>query len=419
MELKFRDLHTNIKIRILTEFFRRVLNDMVTPFMAVYLTVHFGPEVAGIMMISIVVFGILASFYGGYYADVKGRRKVVVVSEILNFLCLFGMAFCNSPWATLPLLTFLFYFLKNIVVTLSTPAGDAMMIDVSTPESRKFVYTISYWVNNMSFATGSILGAFLYQNHFFEILLASAVSSVGIFAVYALFVEETMPKSERPEVEKVQVMKIISSYGLVFRDSIFLRFLLCSVLVMGIEYQLGNYITVRLSNEFGIQRLFDWLPFTVTGINMFGILRAENTILVVALTFVLNRAFQRMSDRGRLYFGTLLFASGFMVVGMSNVGWVLILSTVIFTIGEILYIPIKQTLLADLVRDDARTQYLAVYNLHYKGAQILASMCITLGAVVPSYGMSMLFGVFGVGSLILYSGLLRVRGRRKEESLVM
>jgi MFS family permease len=48
---------------------------MIIPFMSIYLTLHFGAGKSGLMMIVAILSGVVASFYGGYYADIKGRKK--------------------------------------------------------------------------------------------------------------------------------------------------------------------------------------------------------------------------------------------------------------------------------------------------------------------------------------------------------
>ena len=40
------------------------------------------------------------------------------------------------------------------------PATEAMLIDVSTPENRKVMYSINYWAINLSIAIGAIFGGY-------------------------------------------------------------------------------------------------------------------------------------------------------------------------------------------------------------------------------------------------------------------
>lgn len=408
--MRFRDLHRNVRIRLQIDFMQRIFNNMITSFMAIYLSDHFGVKVTGILIAIALTGGIIGSFYGGYYSDVKGRKKVLVMAEFLNFLIFAGMAVFNSPLLLSPLITYILYLFHIIIIYTATPAADAMIIDVSTPETRKYIYGLSYWVINLAFAVGALIGAFFYRDYFFYLLVAASLSAFVIFLMYLLYVEETKPMSVGENApQKVQFSKIFSSYKQVFRDQLFLKFVIASLFLMVIEFQLGNYISVRLANEFGEQNLInlEGNAVSLTGVNMYGILRAENTILVIVLAMLIRKLTSKMSDRKQLLTGTVIFSAGYMVVGSSNHVWILLLAAFAFTIGEMMYVPVKQTLLSLLVKEDARTQYMAVYGLHFRTAMLIASSFISLGAFIPSIGMSALYGLLGLGTLFIFSQILQ------------
>ncbi|WP_366290104.1 hypothetical protein [Paenibacillus sp. AN1007] len=46
--MKFTDLHPNIKIRIVTDFFTDLTQKTILPFMAIYLSLQIGAEWAGL-----------------------------------------------------------------------------------------------------------------------------------------------------------------------------------------------------------------------------------------------------------------------------------------------------------------------------------------------------------------------------------
>ncbi|MEM5627509.1 MFS transporter [Bacillus wiedmannii] len=158
--MKFTELHPNIRIRICIDFVQRIFNNMIIPFMAIYLTTHFGLKIAGILMMLAILTGILTSFYGSYYSDIKGRKRVLLIAEAINSIIFISMAIFNSDWILSPMITYILYIIHNVVAYSATPAAEAMLIDVSTPEVRKYVYSISYWVVNLAFGIGSIMGAF-------------------------------------------------------------------------------------------------------------------------------------------------------------------------------------------------------------------------------------------------------------------
>ncbi|MEA3318434.1 MAG: MFS transporter [Bacillota bacterium] len=411
--MKFNELHLNIRIRICVDFVQRVFNNMIIPFMAIYLTTHFGLKIAGILMVLAIAVGVLSSFYGGYYSDVKGRKRVLLIAEAINSSIFISMAIFNSDWIISPIITYFLYIIHNGVVYSATPAAEAMLIDVSTPEVRKFVYSISYWVINLSFGIGSIMGAFFYNNYFFEVLIASGIATLVVFFVYLFFIEETLPKNTKTDVQEVDFKKIFTSYKKVIYDKIFLLFVIASLLLMSIELQLANYISVRLSKELNAQTLFNSID--ITGVEMYGILRTENTLLVVVFAFLVERITRNIEDSKRLSSGAIIFTLGYMVVAISNNVWLLLIATFIFTIGEMMYVPIKQTLLSVLIDENSRTQYMAVYSLHFRFALMIATFSITLGGFISSLGMAFFYGLLGIIATLIFIKIINIVDQRKNQ----
>ncbi|WP_018132432.1 MFS transporter [Effusibacillus pohliae] len=404
--MRFRDLHINIKTRLIVSFFQRASQSMVFPFMSIYFADHFGPTIAGLLMLATVIAGLLSSFFGGYYADVKGRKKVLVVSELIRFVSLLFLAVVNSDWIHIPIITFFLFLINIILISISTPANEALIIDVSTTETRKYVYSISYWVTNFSLAIGAMFGSFFYKSNFFQLVIIMALSSLLSCIIIHKFVTDTF-RLKGP-VEKVSIVNIFRSYKTVFRNRLFMKYFLIGVLMLGVEMQLGNYISVRLAKEFGTQSIPEVSVFigNIDGIKMFGIIRTVNTVLVVLLASVVARISHYISDRISFYLGVLLFVSGYAVLAISNDVWILLLAALVFTLGELIYVPVFQAMFAEIIPVDARSKYSAVNKLNVRGGMILGSLGITVGVLFPSWFMALLYMVIGFVSIYVYRNLL-------------
>lgn len=87
------------------------------------------------------------------------------------------------------------------------------------------------------------------------------------------------------------------------------------------EEQLTNYIGVRLANTID-EPVPLGFSFEVDGVNLLGILKAENTILVVCFTMIITKAFQKLYERNVLLIGLLLFVGGYTVISISTMGLV-------------------------------------------------------------------------------------------------
>jgi DHA1 family multidrug resistance protein B-like MFS transporter len=102
-----------------------------------------------------------------------------------------------------------------------------------------------------------------------------------------------------------------------------------------------------------------------------------------------------------LYTGVLLYTVGYAITGYSNSIWILIISILGATIGELIFTPVRQAFLAEIVDDGARSSYLAVYGLLSQFAGAFGAIAVSLGAVLQSGYMALLFFLMGMTGLLL------------------
>ncbi|GGO28145.1 MFS transporter [Microbispora bryophytorum] len=418
-------LHPNLRVRIAVGFLQRLLDSMVMSFMAIYLAFEYGVAVAGVLVVTVMVLGVVGTLAGGHMSDARGRRRTLLLGETGVCLTFALMAVADSPAWHSPAIVYCGYLVNKFAASFAMPANDAMILDVTTPESRKLVYTINYWSINLALAFGALLGGFLYNGHFTLLLTLAAGGTVVIAAATYFLIAETKPEETKrgqgetggaAEPRGSILRDFANGYRLVLQDRAFGRLLVAATLFMSIELQLINYIGVRLARDLPAQNLLSigsW-SVRVDGVEMLGILRAENTVLVVALALVAHLVLRRVPDRVRMYAGAGLFTAGYMVLAVSDTGWVLLVAALVLTVGELMDVPVRQALLADMVPAASRTRYMAVYNLNIRVALVVASLCITIGSVLPPWGMAALYGVFGLVIIWQYHAILTPSAARAE-----
>ncbi|MBI1757921.1 MAG: MFS transporter [Actinobacteria bacterium] len=414
--MNLAQLHPNLRLRIGVGFVQRLVDSMVTSFMAIYLAGRFGVAAAGGLVVAAMSIAVVGTLLGGHVADVWGRRPTLLLGEAVAAVsfAVMGLAQSSGPGGA-ALVVFLAFAVNKFAAGFAVPANDAMIIDVSTPESRKLVYTINYWAVNLALAIGALLGGFLYGTHLAGLLFGAAASMALALATTVFALTETKPDGPTLPAETDHGQRPASAskrprqgYRDVLTDRLFARFVLAVTLAMTIEFQLVNWIGVRLSFDFPTQRLVsvDGWTLRVDGVRMLGLLRAENTILVVLLAFVLHRAFRGVPDRVRMQLGIVLFVAGYMVYAVSDSGWVLLAAGLVLTVGELMDSPVRQAMLAGLIPTHARPRYMAVYALNIRVALVAAALCISLGSVLPAWGMSVLYCLLGVAIVSQYRVLL-------------
>lgn len=144
---EFFALPKQIQMREWMSFVARILESAITPFMAMYYVQYFGAFWAGLLMITTKLIGFLAGLYGGHLADLWGRKKVIDWGNFGLASGYFLVLLANMPNHIFPFLTFVGMLLAEAAGTFSWPAIDAMIIDLTDEQNRRFVYTIGIHIS--------------------------------------------------------------------------------------------------------------------------------------------------------------------------------------------------------------------------------------------------------------------------------
>jgi DHA1 family multidrug resistance protein B-like MFS transporter len=188
-------LGLDIRLRIAVGFVQRLLSVLLMPLLVVHLATLYGPAVACAMTVCTAAAGIAANFVGGHLADVHGRRSVIVAGELGTTFTSGLLALANSPWWSSGAATFALFLLNTCFAQLAAPAADAMMADASTPENRPFVYTVNCWAINLIFAAGALVGGYLYDGRFLQLLTGTATLCLLTTAVMRRWVGGSAPQT--------------------------------------------------------------------------------------------------------------------------------------------------------------------------------------------------------------------------------
>ncbi|NHM32878.1 MDR family MFS transporter [Neobacillus terrae] len=404
--------HKTIKLRLAESFISSTVSGMVFPFMAIYLSHYFGTKTAGLLLLVNVFVGIGMSFLGGYFSDQFGRKKTIALAETLRFLAFFIMMLSNSPLFTSPLITFFMTIINSVCWGLAGPANQAMLIDVSKPEERKLMYTIMYWTNNLSIATGGIAGGFLFKHYLFELLLALSVAALIAWVLIVFFIDESLaPKLQMAKSAAAHTKTMLKSYREVFKDRTFILFVLAGLLVLSMEFQLTSYISIRLADEMPLQQIMNW---TFGGIEMLGFLRTENTILVVVMALIATRIVEKFKDSSTLIFSSIVFVAGYAIISYSNNIWLLFFAMLAATVAEVLRVPVQQNYLANMPPAEARSSYMAVQGLTYNMSSLICSITVTISAFMSSFATTIFITSFGIIGVLLYYRIMPELDARKQ-----
>ncbi|RWQ71099.1 MFS transporter [Bacillus cereus] len=417
--MSFNDIHPNFKFRISIQFITTIATNAVIPFLAIFFSEKVNPIFAGILVSVMVVASLIGGLIGGVLADEIGRKKLMIAAEILvaiTYLIVFMTIQFELMWVTFVLLVLNSFFSGSFL-----PAAQSMTIDIMTNENKKTIFTISYWVSNLGFAIGTTIGILFFRKYV-DILFISLfiVSVLSIFATIFLITDTYTPPS-RTESQKQSSSAILKSflskYSSIVKDQMFRLYFLSIVFLVSLENQLANYIGVRLETE-GEKHIDIFnQTFSFSGLELIGVLRTENTLIVVFLGAIIAIIIKNMKDKSQLIVGTTLYTVGYTILGFSSIPLLLMLAMMIATLGEILFVPIRQSILADIIPEKARGSYIASNQLAFKIAQMSGGLFLTIGMYTNKFIISGLYAVLGLIAILLILTVINKKNSFQEKKV--
>lgn len=390
----FMELDANLKLRAFTVFLTVLLSSSIGPNMTFYYLKYFGSLWTGILLVIVSVAGFLGSLYGGHLADAWGRRPTMLVGAGLMITGYILATLANSPWLFQPGLTFLGFLIAMAGGSLADPADQAMMIDVSTPANRQFVFALIYWIVNIGVMFGAAIGGWFFRDYLFYLLLGMTFGAVINFLVIFLGMRETFTGQAKEQAKTVK--QALRSYLTVLQDRRYTIFALGAVLSIVVYSQIDYYLPAHLAADFHTYWL--WAQ-EIYGQRMLSLMMITNTALIIVFMGLINH----YSTRWPLIFGFSVGQGlqGFGIALSFILGdfWPLILATLIWTLGEIIVVPAGQTIRADLMDPDRIGAYSGVFAVTRPIGTIIAGSMVSLSSLINKWGMAVIILIMTIAAI--------------------
>lgn len=399
--MKFKDFPSNVKLRIICGFFDHAASMSVMPFMVLYIADELGKVTSGILMSANVIFGLICNLVGGYFADRFSRKGQLIWGQLLFALLFTTMAIFIHPDINIAWVVAVLFMCLAIPSAMIFPALEALIIDSTDERSRKSVYVTTYWSNNLATAVGTAIGGLFYKEHRFLLFIFIIIIMVVNTIIFSRFLKDPTTEKVKEIVHTHWIRDLFGKYKVALKDTRFVLFTSAAVFIFSAEFALTNYIGVRLHEVF---KPIDLFVFHIDGVRMMSLMLIENTILVVSITFLINKLVEPLNQRTMLVIGGLMYTSGYALTHTLSTWWILMLCILFATIGELIQSPIYSVYMAKLMPENARASYVAFSSLGYSGAGLVASSGLIIGTVLNSMMMSVyvaFLGVIGVTLIIL------------------
>ena len=303
-------------------------------------------EVGGMFAVHISA-TFIGSMVGGALTDRFGRKFMIIFGLLVSAFTALSMGLIND-WRIFYYLA----FLTGLFANIGNPAVQAMMADILPEYQRAQGYGIQRVAINLSVSIGPMVGGILAGiNYLILFVIDCIISSITALIVF-LTISETKPKRKIDEPEE-SLTGTIRGYVIVFKDKIFIAFLVFGLLTVLVYIQMTTTLSVFLRDIHGIPP------------QGYGYILSLNAIMVVIFQFWVTRKISNFQPLMLLFVSNLIYAVGFGMYGFVNTFPLFLLAMVIITIAEMINSPITQSMVAHFAPENMRGRYMAVFGLSW------------------------------------------------------
>jgi len=334
----------------------------VLPFLTLYLTGRgFSLAAVGLAIGAYGAGNLCASILGGFLADRIGRRKTIAFSMFSSAASMLALSQARALPALLALT-----WLTGLTSEFYRPASSALLADLIPAGQRVTAFSAYRWAFNAGWAFGPATAGFLAARGYFWLFCGDAFTS-ALFGVVALAALPRGIRSARQE----------SGWGEALRelrhDRKFQQ-VICAMLGIG-------FVFFQMATTLG-------LAITRAGFSAsaYGLILSLNGILIVLCELPLVTLTRRFPPRRVMALGYILVGVGFALNGLAHTAAQFRLCMIVFTLGEMIAMPVSFAYVADLCPPNMRGRYMGAFGLTWGLAMTLGPAAgLRLYAADPLY----------------------------------
>jgi MFS family permease len=315
---------------------------------------------------------------GGFLADHLGRRRTLVFALVSGALAMLHLSVARSVGHIAGAA-----FLLGVFGELYRPAVSAAIADLVEEKDRVLAYGNLYWAVNLGFAVGSSMGGFLALRGWSLLFYGDALTTLGYAAIVFWKVPETRP----PRLARDGAPSLFVPLA----DKRFAVF----VLLSGCNWMIFHQCFITLPIDL---RAHGLLPQT------YGVLIAENGLLIVLLQPFVSRALSRYSRPHVLALSAVLTGIGFGMTGVVHGVFGYAAAIAVWSMGEIVMAGLVPAVTADAAPAHLRGAYQGLLQAGTGAATLFAPMAGS--ALLETFGSRALWSSCGVLGFAVAGGYL-------------
>ncbi len=296
-------------------------------------------ELPFVFLVGAVLAG-LSGYAGGYLSDRVGRRPMILVGEAgMVVYALLLLVLGDIKWAGIAVLIF-----SGVLGSLGGSAAQAMVADLVPPERHETAYAAVRVAANFGIVIGPPLGALLLVLGSWSALfsMVAVLSALGWLVAFrylprgGAFASEEQPRS--------------GSFGAILGDRAFLLFLGSAVFAWLVYVAYEVVLPVSLVDGYGYEPA------------AWGFLVWINPLLVTLFQLRLTRFAAPFAAAPKLVVALLLMGLPYLLLVATHSLAAIVVVLTVFVIGEMLWVPTSQAVVAELAPPDIRGAYMGAFG---------------------------------------------------------
>jgi predicted MFS family arabinose efflux permease len=338
---------------------------------------------------------LVVGYIGGHWSDKVGRRPMILLGWGAQMLVPAALlAVGHHVNLGLLLLAFLPAF-----GALGGAADQAMVADLVAPERHEAAYAAVRVAANLGVTIGPPIGGLLLiGNHWPHLWTGTFLLALGAFTIAWRYI----PRGGAYAPEEPPAR---GSFGVIVRDKPFLLFMLSSV------FATMTYIATETLLPISATTTHHLAPAA------WGAIMILNPISVTLFQLRLTRWTSHIPPSLKLGVAMPLMGVPFLLLNVNGSAFVIAFVIVLFVIGEMLWVPTSQAVVAALAPADIRGAYMGAFSASWSVGWALTPF---LGLQIRNaYGdATMWVCVATVGVIAGILGLVAARGHDEEAAVV-
>ena len=326
MKRNYFSAYSDLPREVYFLFAARLVNAMgsfIMPLLTLILTQKLGhtKSDAGGMISFLILTEAPCLILGGKLADSIGRKRIIVICSLAGafFYILCGLLPQNNMMV-------LFIVLASDIYTITFPSFNAMLADLTKPESRRSAFSLMYFGMNIGMSISPIIGGLLFKDHLQLLFFLDAATTIGYTAVIARNVPETFRhKQQDKDADSPELPAEKHSLFRVLKHAPVLVIFILLLFFYDFCYSQWNFM---LPAQFGDM-------FGQDGARLFSMLCSANGFTVILLTPVVTSLSHRFRPLAIVAAGGFLYFTAYLGFALGSGLASFFFFVELFTLGEI------------------------------------------------------------------------------------